>query len=81
MKKYTNVDGQDVHWNLMRVGAQSVADISVFPYQDVLGLGTEGRMNFPGKPTGNWEWRFTWDQVRPEHALRLLEMTALYERC
>jgi 4-alpha-glucanotransferase len=48
--------------------------------QDVLGLGSEHRMNFPGTPTGNWSWRFTWDQVPPETANRLRRMAQLYER-
>lgn len=81
MKKYVNVDGQDIHWSLMRLGSQSVADLAIFPFQDVLGLGAEARMNYPGKSTGNWEWRFTWDEVRPEHAQRLLELSTLYGRC
>ncbi|HLF19255.1 MAG TPA: 4-alpha-glucanotransferase [Bacteroidota bacterium] len=81
LKRYARLDGQDIHWNLMRLGSQSVADLAIFPFQDVLGIGSEGRMNYPGKPKGNWEWRFTWDQVKPEHAQHLFEITALYERC
>ncbi|MBI4429551.1 MAG: 4-alpha-glucanotransferase [Ignavibacteriales bacterium] len=80
MKKYINVDSQDIHWTLMRLGSQSVADLSIFPLQDVLGLGKEARMNYPGKSLGNWEWRFTWDQVKPDHAQRLHELSVLYER-
>ena len=38
-------------------------------------------MKFPGTNEGNWEWRFTWDQVGPEPANRLYELTALFERC
>jgi 4-alpha-glucanotransferase len=49
--------------------------------QGVLGLGTEARMNLPGKPSGYWEWRFSWDQVAAVHAARLYEITALYKRC
>ena len=45
-----------------------MADTAVHPMQDVLGLGGEHRMNFPGKGEGYWEWRFDWSQVRPEHA-------------
>ncbi|MGD1044569.1 MAG: 4-alpha-glucanotransferase [Bacteroidota bacterium] len=29
------------------------------PFQDVIGLRREGRMNFPGTVNNNWEWRFT----------------------
>ena len=54
--------------------------MAVIPFQDVIGLGSEGRMNFPGTIEGNWEWRFTWDQVGPEPAERLYELSALYGR-
>jgi len=54
-----------IHWDLMKLALQSVADIAVIPFQDVLGLGSEGRMNFPGTVDGNWEWRFTWEQLDP----------------
>ena len=47
---------------------------NVFPMQDVLGLSGEHRMNYPGKPDGNWEWRFSWDQILPEHTKALVEM-------
>jgi 4-alpha-glucanotransferase len=37
-------------------------------------------MNFPGKPSGYWEWRFSWDQVKPVHAHELALLTRLYGR-
>jgi 4-alpha-glucanotransferase len=80
VKKYCNGNGHEVHFDLMRIASRSVADMAIFPFQDVLGLGTEGRMNFPGKALGNWDWRFSWDQVGPEHALRVYELAALYGR-
>jgi 4-alpha-glucanotransferase len=43
-----------------------VAKLAIFPLQDVLGLGSEHRMNIPGTSTGNWGWRFDWDMVGPE---------------
>ena len=41
--------------------------------QDVLGLGGERRMNFPGQSEGWWEWRLQWSQVQHWHAQRLAE--------
>ena len=79
--RYLQTDGHEIHWDLLRLASQSVADIAVYPFQDVLGLGSEGRMNFPGTTDGNWEWRFTWEQVGPHHAQRLYETTALSGRC
>jgi 4-alpha-glucanotransferase len=57
----------DAHWAMIRACANSVADMAVFPLQDVLGLGSEHRMNTPGTLGGsNWTWRFSWDMVGPE---------------
>ncbi|BDI03586.1 4-alpha-glucanotransferase [Sphaerotilus microaerophilus] len=80
LREYLATDGRTPHWDLMRAACASVADLAVHPMQDVLGLGTEHRMNFPGTPTGNWSWRFTWDQVPGEAAARLRRMAQLYER-
>ncbi|HTY10638.1 MAG TPA: 4-alpha-glucanotransferase [Bacteroidota bacterium] len=80
-KKYIGTEGKEIHWDLIRLASQSVADMAIYPMQDVLGLGAEARMNLPGKASGYWEWRFTWDQVVPAHASRLYELTALYKRC
>ena len=81
VRKYIGKDGKEIHWDLIRLASQSVADMAIYPMQDVLGLGTEARMNLPGKPSGYWEWRFSWDQVAAVHAARLYEITALYKRC
>jgi 4-alpha-glucanotransferase len=80
-QKYFGTDGHDIQWDMMRAAAVSVADMAVFPLQDILGLGTEHRMNFPGKALGNWAWRYEWSQVEHWHASRLYEMTALADRC
>ena len=50
----------DVHWAMIRACCNSVANLAVFPLQDVLGLGSSHRMNIPGVLGGNWGWRFTW---------------------
>jgi 4-alpha-glucanotransferase len=43
----------------------AIARLTIFPLQDVLGLGTESRMNRPGTARRNWEWRFTEDVLTP----------------
>lgn len=70
----------DLHWQLIRLGFSSVAALAVIPLQDVLGLGSEGRMNLPGQPLGNWRWRYLPDALRPELGARLAELTTLYGR-
>ncbi|MCZ6507251.1 MAG: 4-alpha-glucanotransferase, partial [Acidobacteria bacterium] len=49
----------EVSWHLIRVAMESVAELAIVPLQDVLGLGSEGRMNTPGTVYGNWRWRMT----------------------
>ena len=79
-RDYLCADGQDIAWDLIRAACASVADTAIHPMQDVLGLGADCRMNLPGKGEGYWQWRFTWDQVRPEHAQRLRHLCGLYRR-
>jgi len=74
-KLYLGSDGHSIHWDMIRALSKSVANIVIFPIQDVLGLSSEHRMNFPGKASGNWEWRFTWNQVSPEYTNLLAEVT------
>ena len=80
LTQYLETDGREVHWDLIRLALHSVAAMAIFPFQDILGLESGDRMNLPGTTVGNWEWRFTWDQVRPEHADRLYRETALTSR-
>jgi 4-alpha-glucanotransferase len=62
VKAYLHPEEHDVVWAMMRAASASVADICLFPAQDVLNLGSEARMNVPALPKGNWSWRC------PEHA-------------
>jgi 4-alpha-glucanotransferase len=80
LRDYLATDGRTVHWDLIRAACASVADTAVHPMQDVMGLGSEHRMNFPGTPEGNWAWRFRWDQVPTDAAARLRRLAELYER-
>jgi 4-alpha-glucanotransferase len=78
--RYLNTDGREIHWVFIRTLLASVADTVLFPLQDVLGLGTEARMNLPATMGGNWRWRYRVGELKPEHAERLGELTRLYER-
>ncbi|HUS14092.1 MAG TPA: 4-alpha-glucanotransferase [Chloroflexia bacterium] len=79
-RRYLARDGSDVTWDLIRLAWSSVANLAVAPMQDVLDLGTEARMNLPGRPGGNWSWRFRASAVTPQLVGRLAELTALYAR-
>ena len=73
--QYLGFNGEDVHWAMVRAASFSVARLSLCQLQDVLGLGSAHRMNTPGT-MGCWSWRFTWDQVTPDVAQRLANITA-----
>ena len=79
-QKYLNYYGNDILTELIRVAYASVANFVILPMQDVLGLGGDARMNFPGKLGGNWTWRFTWDQISDELANHYKYLAELYER-
>jgi len=78
--KYIGTDGSEIHWDFIRLAMGSVAHMAIFPLQDVLGLGTEARMNFPSTSKGNWEWRFAEDMLTSAIKQRLREVTKIYER-
>ena len=78
--KYLGTDGREINWTLIRTLLASVADIAIIPLQDVLGLGSEARMNLPARSSGNWRWRFTAGELTPEISGRLKELVLVYDR-
>jgi len=79
-QRYLNYYGHDITFELIRTAYASVADIVIIPMQDILNLGTEARMNFPGKLGGNWTWRFDWEQIDSSIPLTYKGMTKMYDR-
>ena len=73
-------DDAGINWVLIRTVLASVADIAIVPLQDVLGLGTEARMNLPGRVSGNWKWRYRRGALNKELSSRLRSMVTLYDR-
>ncbi len=80
MRLYLGADGQEISWDFIRLALSSVADMAVVPLQDVLSLGTEARMNLPGEPSGNWQWRFEPGALTVELAERLCNLSRVYGR-
>jgi 4-alpha-glucanotransferase len=78
--RYAASDGREFNWDLIRLALASVADTAIMPLQDVLGLGSEARMNTPGRAAGNWAWRCAAEQLTAEHSARLAALTELYGR-
>ena len=69
-----------MHWQFIRAVLASVADTAIVPAQDLLGLGSEARMNRPGTGSGNWRWRLGPGQLTRETARTLAVMTETYGR-
>ncbi len=57
VRRYLRVDGREVGWDFIRSAYSSVSAIAVIAMQDILSLGSEARLNSPGKREGNWRWR------------------------
>lgn len=79
-RRYTGANGLEIHWAFIRTLLGSVAGMAIIPLQDVLGLGNEARMNLPARESGNWRWRFTWDQLTDADRDRLRDLAVIYGR-
>jgi 4-alpha-glucanotransferase len=79
-RRYLARSGENISWDLIRAVWSSVAKITIAPLQDFLGLGTEARMNYPGRPSGNWSWRVLSHQINSDLAQRINEINFLYSR-
>jgi 4-alpha-glucanotransferase len=75
LRKLTGAPDRSVNWGMMEVVFQSPAALAVVPLQDVLGLGSEDRMNIPGTIEGNWGWRFRAGDLTPALSERLNKLT------
>ena len=65
---------------MIRAVLASVADVAIVPLQDVLGLGSEARMNLPGTVSGNWKWRYRPGALNSDLSARLRDLVTLYDR-
>jgi 4-alpha-glucanotransferase len=80
LRRYAPHIGGDISWDLIRLAWSSVAQLAIAPLQDVLSLGSEARMNSPGKPIGNWGWRIGENQFTEAVVHRLADLSELYRR-
>jgi 4-alpha-glucanotransferase len=70
----------DPSWVLIGLALSSRSRLAIVQAQDVLGLGSEARMNTPSTIGGNWQWRLESDQLTAEHAARLRDATRRWRR-
>ena len=80
-KKYLNLTKEEgYNWGMMRAAWSSVADMAIVPMQDLLGLGSEARINTPSTLGDNWKWRALPEQINGRLANKLYKYTNLYAR-
>ncbi|XP_049390590.1 4-alpha-glucanotransferase, chloroplastic/amyloplastic [Solanum stenotomum] len=83
LKYLSNIEEEEISWGLIKGAVSSVARIAIIPMQDVLGLGSDSRMNIPATQFGNWSWRIpsstSFDNLDAE-AKKLRDILATYGR-
>lgn len=77
---YMNYYGDDMTFAAIKTAYASVAKIVIIPLQDILNLGNEARMNFPGTLGGNWTWRFSNEQINDKLVSIYKKMSNIYGR-
>ena len=80
VREYLATDGHTINLDLIRLAFSSVANLAIVPLQDVLGLGSEARMNTPGQVTGNWTWRYQGEMLIDWQRDWLAHLARLYNR-
>ncbi|MFA6003916.1 MAG: 4-alpha-glucanotransferase [Elusimicrobiota bacterium] len=78
--RYLASNGVEIHWDMVQAALKCPADTAIIQAQDLLGLGSEARMNLPGTVDGNWQWRMAPGALTTEVAGRLALMTGAYGR-
>ena len=78
--EYLGADGNEIHWTFIRALMASVANTVIFPAQDLLGLGSEARMNMPSTLGRNWKWRLRPGALNHVIAARLRRLAECYDR-
>jgi len=79
-RRYLGCNDEDIPWSMIKAVWSSVAEMAIAPMQDLLELGSDARMNFPSRAEGNWQWRVKSEQLSPQLAARMREMSVLYGR-
>lgn len=74
------VTAENIHLELIRLAMMSVAEMTIIPLQDLLGLDERSRMNLPASKKGNWQWRLLPDRINESSGRLLKELTEIYGR-
>lgn len=79
-RRYLARSGEDISWDFIRAVWSSISVFALAPLQDFLKLGTEARMNYPGRASGNWSWRYPAHVLDEPIKARIKETNFLYSR-
>ncbi len=79
-RRYLARSGDNISWDLIREVWKSPAAFAISTLQDFLGLGTVARMNYPGRPSGNWCWRYQASDLNKDLQTAIKELNYLYSR-
>ncbi len=63
VRRYLNVGDESPQWDFVRACYRSPARLAVITVQDLLNLGSDARLNTPGAAQGNWQWRYTHENI------------------
>lgn len=77
---YLQQPSDNMPWSFITMALKSVAALAIIPMQDILALGPGHRMNTPGTEQHNWLWRFNWEMLAPDLAVKLRDLIVLYDR-
>lgn len=80
IRRYMNISGDSINWDLIRLAISSNAKYCIIPIQDVIGLGSGARMNMPGVADGNWQFRFSENDLTENMAETLNYFCKLFNR-
>jgi 4-alpha-glucanotransferase len=80
VEAYLGRSEDGLNWSMIRSASDSVASLCVVPLQDVLGLGSDARMNVPSRGEGNWRWRCGADSLRQDLAQKLATLVEVSDR-
>src|SRR5690606_13736960 len=80
VRRYLARSGDDIAWDMIRLAHMTVSVMAIIPMQDLMDLGNEARMNYPGRLGGNWQWRSTEPMLTDVSGYRLAGLTELYGR-
>lgn len=80
IRRYMNVSGDNINWDLIRLAISSSAKYAIIPVQDIMGLDSDSRMNTPGVGEGNWQFRFEKNMLKDDMAKELKYLCKLFNR-